>query len=512
MSGDDEQLKESPRLPVGHKGIFWAAQNRILFCYGLLLALIFIAVIPAFRSILMLRVNERVRGDMTEKASTFNALVEGKLDGSLEGSHWSERRDERLKPPTSIKDLEAFFDAYLSRQVPEDDVYLITFTDGDFYRSSPRARPEILKQGSSLMNQWAALTIPQQGEKPVDDPELEKLIYIAQPIQANGQTIGVFIMAHTTAGEQREVLEAVDVVIQVTGGVLVLALLLGWFASGQILAPLQSLSSTARSIGESDLTQRISIQGAGEIADLANTFNDMMDRLQSAFTTQRNFINDAGHELRTPLTIIRGHIELMGNDPIEQQETMNIVMDELDRMNRFVDDLILLAKSERPDFLQLEPVSLESLTQELFTKACALADRNWVLDNVGQGEIIVDRQRITQAVMNLAQNATQHTQTTQTISIGSAISSKTVRFWVRDTGEGISLVDQQRIFERFARSAKSRRRSEGAGLGLAIVRAIVEAHHGQIKLRSQLGRGSTFTMIIPLEDAISSSQGTLRNR
>jgi signal transduction histidine kinase len=192
----------------------------------------------------------------------------------------------------------------------------------------------------------------------------------------------------------------------------------------------------------------------------------------------------------------------MGHDPVEQQETITIVMDELDRMNRLVDDLILLAKSERPDFLQLETVNVEALTQELFSKACALADRHWVLDNVGRGQAVLDRQRITQAIMNLAQNATQYTQPNQTIAIGSAIRSKMVHFWVRDTGEGISLDDQQRIFDRFARAANSRRRSEGAGLGLSIVRAIVEAHHGQIKLRSQLGKGSTFTIMIPLDSSI----------
>jgi signal transduction histidine kinase len=100
--------------------------------------------------------------------------------------------------------------------------------------------------------------------------------------------------------------------------------------------------------------------------------------------------------------------------------------------------------------------------------------------------------------MNLAQNATQYTQPDQTIALGSTIRANAVHFWVRDTGEGISLMDQQRIFDRFARAANSRRRSEGAGLGLAIVRAIVEAHHGQIILHSQLKRGSTFTIIIPM--------------
>jgi signal transduction histidine kinase len=497
MLGNDEPAAR-PDFPTDRKGIFWAARNRILLWYSVLLALIFVAVIPAFRSILTLRVSERVRNDMTEKAETFSALLAGKPNGSLEGSHWSERQDKRLRPPTSIQQLEAFFDAYLSRQVPEDETYLITFIDGQFYRSSPRARPEILKQDSPLMQKWAKLSAPNQGEQPTGNSELGDLLYIAKPVQVNDKTIGVFVMAHTTAGEQAEVLEAVDVVMQVTGGVLVVALLLGWFASGRVLAPLQLLSSTARSISESDLAQRIPLQGEGEIADLASTFNEMMDRLQSAFTSQRNFINDAGHELRTPLTIIRGHLELMGEDPEEQREAIRIVIDELDRMNRFVDDLVILAKSERSDFLYLETVDLETLTQELFSKACALADRHWVLDKVGRGTVQLDPQRMTQAMMNLAQNATQYTQPHQTIAIGSTVRAKAVHFWVRDTGEGISLVNQARIFERFARASNSRRRSEGAGLGLAIVRAIAEAHHGQITLRSQLNRGSTFTIIIPL--------------
>jgi HAMP domain-containing protein len=390
MFGNDEQSD----IPSDRKGILWAARNRILLWYALLLALIFIAVIPAFRSLLMMRVGERVRHNLTEKAETFNALINEMPNGSLEGSHWFERKDERLQSPASVQELEAFFDAYLSRQVPEDDVFLITFIAGNFYRSSPRARPEILKQNSPLMKRWSRLTAPTQGEESANDPELGSLPYITKPVQVDGQTVGIFVVVHTTAGEQMEVLEAVGVVIQVTGGVLVVALVLGWFASGRVLAPLRLLSSTAQSINESDLNQRIQVNGAGEIPDLAATFNAMMDRLQSAFTSQRNFINDAGHELRTPLTIIRGHLELMGDDPTEQAETLKIVMDELDRMNRFVDDLIVLTKSERPDFLYLETVDLETLTQELFSKACALADRCWVLDKVGQGFVRLDRQRI----------------------------------------------------------------------------------------------------------------------
>lgn len=110
-----------------------------------------------------------------------------------------------------------------------------------------------------------------------------------------------------------------------------------------------------------------------------------------------------------------------------------------------------------------------------------------------------DRQRLTQAIINLAQNATQHTTEENIIAIGSAIENNQVQFWIRDTGEGIAESDQKRIFERFARVTSSRRRSEGAGLGLAIVKAIAEAHGGFVRLDSHLGIGAKFTIVVPLD-------------
>jgi signal transduction histidine kinase len=225
----------------------------------------------------------------------------------------------------------------------------------------------------------------------------------------------------------------------------------------------------------------------------------MLDRLQVAFSSQRDFINDAGHELRTPITIIQGHLELLSDDPDDRKDTIALVMDELDRMNRFVNDLLLLAKSEQPDFLAIETLEVSLLTDELFTKATALGPRNWCLENKGVGQMIGDRQRITQAVMNLAQNATQNTTNRDTIALGSALTKDEVRFWVRDTGKGIALADQKRIFDRFARASDSRRCSEGAGLGLAIVQAIATAHGGRVEVLSQPGGGSTFTLVLPLE-------------
>ena len=154
-------------------------------------------------------------------------------------------------------------------------------------------------------------------------------------------------------------------------------------------------------------------------------------------------------------------------------------------MSRFVDDLLLLAKAERDDFLRLDRLELGALTDELFDKACALGARSWKLEGRGEALLHADRQRLTQAVMGLAQNAVQHTSDGDPIWLGSATAGGEARLWVRDAGPGVSFADQQRIFERFARAQASHRRSDGAGLGLAIVRAIAEAHGGRVELSSR---------------------------
>jgi two-component system, OmpR family, sensor kinase len=167
-------------------------------------------------------------------------------------------------------------------------------------------------------------------------------------------------------------------------------------------------------------------------------------------------------------------------------------------MSRFVDDLLLLARAELDDFLRLEPFELGALTDELLDKAEGLGRRAWRLEGRGDAVIVADRQRLTQAVMGFAHNAVQHTDDDDPIWLGTAVDDREARLWVRDAGPGIPAADQERIFERFARAGTARR-SEGAGLGLAIARAIAEAHGGRVELSSRPGAGATFTVVVPVE-------------
>ncbi|CAL9482799.1 Adaptive-response sensory-kinase SasA [Nocardiopsis dassonvillei] len=308
---------------------------------------------------------------------------------------------------------------------------------------------------------------------------------------------GWFVTGYFTDPDQAAVAETVRTIALVSVVGLLAAGAAAWWVAGRILAPVRLVRQTAAEITEEDLTRRIEVSGRDDIAALAQQFNSMLDRLEGAFIEQRRFVDDAGHELRTPITIVRGHLELMGDDPQERREVIRLVTDELDRMGRIVEDLLLLAKSQQPDFVRPEPVSLAELTSDIDAHVRRLGDREWRLEAMAEGEWRLDAQRVTQAMVQLAANAVRYSGPGSAIRIGSLVDGPDVLFWVTDEGPGIAPEEQGRIFGRFSRGGAARAGGGGAGLGLAIVRAIAEAHRGRVDLRSEPGRGSTFTLVIP---------------
>ena len=455
------------------------ARTRILAAFIVLLAASTLVSTVALREILQARSAERVERSLEQEVEEFRRLArEGRnpLTGEPFGG-----------------DVKAIFDVYFKRNVPAAGEAVFTFLDGAREQTSAiDPGPQLLEAVGGL----ARVISSRRGHIRLAGGDVR---YLAVPVVIEDRRRGAFVVAHDLREEAKEVDEASQVAAGVSLAVLLLASLLAFVVAGRVLAPVRELTETARKISETDLTRRIEVDGDDEIAELGRTFNAMLDRLLAAFATQKDFVSDAGHELRTPITIIRGHLELLGDDPAERRETVELVCDELDRMSRFVDDLLLLAQAEQADFVRAADVDLDALTEELMAKASALAPRDWRLDGNGVGRLQADRQRLTQAVMQLAQNAVQHTHEGDRIALGSALENGHARLWVSDGGAGVPAADRDRIFERFARGSGARR-SQGAGLGLAIVSAIAEAHGGRVELeRSSPGSGATFTVTIPTE-------------
>lgn len=331
-----------------------------------------------------------------------------------------------------------------------------------------------LHREEEFRTEISALTESQYGR--YASPEHGEVLYAALPIETGG-TPSHYVVVHFLDAEFQELHNTIQLY-----GIAALLSWLGltlaaWLLARHIVRPINELSTTADLIGETDLSRRIHISGGDEVAALGTTFNRMLDRLQAALGAQRRMLDDAGHELRTPITVVRGHLELMDPaDPADVESTRDLAIDELDRMNLLVQDLILLAKSQRPDFLVREVVELDLLVSDVRDKALALGERDWLLDASEPLTIEADPRRLTQALLQLASNAYKVTDEGDTIAFGCASSSSGIQLWVRDTGPGVPPSDRRRIFNRFQSGTGVS--PGGSGLGLAIVRAIAEAHEG----------------------------------
>lgn len=323
---------------------------------------------------------------------------------------------------------------------------------------------------------------------------------------ATGPTRGFLVVGHLLGPEYAVVRSnAATFAVVATGSLLLLALV-GWFAIARLLRPLEELHDTAVNVAADRMSGRVAVRGDDDVADVAAAFNGMLGRLEDSFEEQRRFLDDAGHELRTPLTIVQGHLELMdARDPGDVEAARELVLDELARMSRLVDDLTLLAKARRPDFVRPAAVELGALVDDVMDKVMALGPREWSVDARADAVVDADAQRLTQALLQLVSNAVKFTEPLALVAVGSRVGADGVRLWVRDEGPGIPEGERERIFERFGR-ASTGRGVEGSGLGLAIVCAIAEAHDGRVEVESVVGEGSTFTVVLPLERLLSAGR------
>ena len=310
-------------------------------------------------------------------------------------------------------------------------------------------------------------------------------------------------------------LDAINSMLQVArlalligGGMAVaLAALGGAIISGTALRPLNQIAATASRIARAeDLDQRI--EGAypdDEVGQLADTFNEMMGRLQDLFNTQQRLVADVSHELRTPLATIQGNVDLLrrgaASDPTMLGEGLEAIDQEVARMTRLVRDLLLLAEADAGVQLTLKPVELDTLLLEVYREALLMANGRVKvrLGHEDQAQVLGDADRLKQLLLNLLSNAIAYTPSDGTVTLSlHCRPDGWVRVTVTDTGIGIAPDDQRQIFDRFWRVDRARTRAAGgSGLGLSIAKSIAEAHGGTIAVESEPGKGSTFEVLLP---------------
>lgn len=429
--------------------------------------------------------------------------VNHRMDDALRGEieEFSTLTESGLNPATGqpFTGVDEVLEIAITYNLARPNEKFLGYVDGTFVYQSRQQAPVLLADDPKFTALVSTVEAPEEGSYESAAGEVR---YLAVPVRlADDPRRGVIVAAYFADQERQNVNEIARLMLGAGAGTILLVAAGAWVVAGRILRPLRDITVTARSITDTDLSRRIprpSHRPGDEIGELVDTVNAMLDRVESGVAVQRRFVDDAGHELRTPITIVRGHLEVLDpTDPEDVRDTVALVDDELVRMNRMVSDLLLLARSEQPEFLHAEPVDVAALTEAIFDKITGLGERDWVLDHVADTPAVLDPQRITQAVVALADNAVRYTSEGGRITFASHGGDDVIRFRVADSGPGIAEEDRERIFERFARGS-SGRRSEGAGLGLSIVRAIAVAHGGRVTVDSEPGRGAVFTVEVPV--------------
>jgi two-component system, OmpR family, sensor kinase len=279
------------------------------------------------------------------------------------------------------------------------------------------------------------------------------------------------------------------------------ALLAVWVARAS-LWPLTQASDTAARVTRASLGERIDFDGPDdEVGRLASSVNSMLDRLEDAFREQRHFTADASHELRTPLQVIAGHVELLRDTPMSEEdrrEELDLIADEVGRMSRLVDDLLALARLESEVPTTHQPLEVASLLEEAAARGRVLGERSITIDVAGDPWVDGDPDQLMQALLNLVGNAVAHTKPGGAVGLSAQSSDGSVRIEVTDDGPGIRPEDLPRLFDRFYRAHGPRTAgTTGSGLGLPITKRLVDLHGGSISGANRATGGAVFTIELP---------------
>jgi heavy metal sensor kinase len=303
------------------------------------------------------------------------------------------------------------------------------------------------------------------------------------------------------------------VLIIAVASVIILAGIGGLFLASRVLKPVEHITQTAQHIEESDLSQRIAVKNDDELGRLASTLNDMIGRLEAAFNRQRQFTADASHELRTPLAIMQAEATLAlskERTEADYRKSLETISQESAYMSSVIGKLLFLARSDAgKEQLNFEDVDLKELLTELSANVEALAQDKGIKFTVDARENLVvhgDKVKLRQLFINILENAVRYTPGEGQVTVSLVKKDSNALVAISDTGIGIPPEHLPHIFERFYRVDKARSRADGGvGLGLAIAKLITDSHKGNIEVESEVGKGTTFTVTIPLKNTEQSA-------
>jgi signal transduction histidine kinase len=281
--------------------------------------------------------------------------------------------------------------------------------------------------------------------------------------------------------------------------------ILAWTFTSRVLRPLREITGTARRLSVESLGERIGdVNSKGELAELAHTFDAMLDRLQAAFEAQRHFVANASHELRTPLSVIRTELEVTLSDPdadlTELRRMAGVVQEATDRAGRLVGSLLLLARTDGAGLMVNEPTDLAALVSSAWRAVRGEADQRGIQAkfDLSQAPVCGDPALLERIAGNLLENAVRHNVERGWIEVLTQPTGRWSMLRVRSSGGLVDPVTVHELFEPFRRAGVARTARSGAGLGLSIVRAAVEAHEGVVTAEPVVGGGLSVTVLLPL--------------